>query len=75
MRVYTVCCGTIRLDHLSVFGGMDGAPVSVVTDREQADGLAIEYARKHPGETFYVVEGELRASYQAELLPVITRAV
>lgn len=75
MRVYTVCCAGARLDDLTVFGGLEGAPVSVVNNAEQAAELARMFSRRHPGETFYVAEGILTKSYSVDPLPVIVQDV
>lgn len=77
MRVYTVCSAASpeTLDSFTCFMGREDAPLVVVQERDLAEKLARDFARRHPGETFFVAEGDLIASYLAEPLPVTVRSL
>jgi hypothetical protein len=66
MKVYSVVCPQCESQDLTLLGGFTDAPERAFSCVEQAREVAAEYARLHPGETFWVVEGVPAAAFRVE---------
>lgn len=70
MKVYSVVHVSMPSEDCMFFFGFNDAPTIAFDNLEAAEETATDYARRHPGETFWVIKGEPSAAYRVEPAPV-----